>query len=217
MRAQATVISLLVLCGAATPAAAQLTQAQRDATVASHNTARGNARPAPFPILPSVAWSSSVETTAQSWADNCAYGHSGTFGVGENLYASSGTPLPPPPTPADVVGAWVGEAAGYDYATNVCSVPPCGHYTQVVWRESTLVGCGFRQCSVNSPFGNGQDWYFWVCQYSPPGNVIPLGHATPDRPYYCDYAHDGTLNDLCIGMSDGFESGDLGRWSAHKP
>ena len=37
-----------------------------------------------------------------------------------------------------------------------------GHFTQVVWRGTTAVGCGRSQC-------NGLD--VWICQYDPPGNV----------------------------------------------
>ncbi|MEM6522020.1 MAG: CAP domain-containing protein, partial [Cyanobacteria bacterium P01_C01_bin.70] len=42
-----------------------------------------------------------------------------------------------------VVAAWVAEKADYDYASNSCaSGKVCGHYTQIVWRETTAVGCG---------------------------------------------------------------------------
>jgi hypothetical protein len=37
-----------------------------------------------------------------------------------------------------------------------------GHFTQVVWRQTTQLGCGVSTC-------RGMD--IWVCEYDPPGNV----------------------------------------------
>lgn len=39
-----------------------------------------------------------------------------------------------------------------------------GHYTHVVWRKTTRVGCA----GVDGPDGN----YRLVCRYNPPGNVM---------------------------------------------
>ena len=44
------------------------------------------------------------------------------------------------------MSAWVSEAADYDYATNTCSAV-CGHYTQIVWRDTQDVGCGIKNCT----------------------------------------------------------------------
>jgi hypothetical protein len=58
------------------------------------------------------------------------------------------------------------------WATNACAAgEPCGHYTQLVWRGTTRVGCGKATCTVNSPFGAGfPTWEYYVCDYEPPGN-----------------------------------------------
>ena len=37
-----------------------------------------------------------------------------------------------------MVNLWVAEEADYNYASNTCS-KVCGHYTQVVWAETTKV------------------------------------------------------------------------------
>jgi hypothetical protein len=72
------------------------------------------------------------------------------------------------------VAAWGGEASFYDYATNSCSAgKDCGHYTQIVWRDSVRAGCAHHTCTTNSPFGaQNPSWDFWVCDYEPPGNVV---------------------------------------------
>ena len=48
-------------------------------------------------------------------------------------------------TPAQVVDAWASEAPGYDYKTNSCRAATCGHYTQMVWRNTHEVGCAVAQ------------------------------------------------------------------------
>ena len=59
---------------------------------------------------------------------------------------------------------WVAEKNDYDYPSNTCAAGKvCGHYTQVVWRNSVNLGCGRVQCA------NG--WAYVICSYDPPGNV----------------------------------------------
>ncbi len=135
--------------------------------LARHNEARAAAMPTPVPALPEMAWSTTVATTAQGWADRCKFEHNTGSGYGEDLYASTADT-----TSADVVDDWTNESANYTYATNTCALSKvCGHYTQVVWRTSTALGCGKATCTTNSPLGNGT-WFFWVCDYSPPGNYV---------------------------------------------
>ena len=131
---------------------------------AAHNSARADVKPAANPAIPPLTWSGEVADYAQNWANNCQFMHSGGM-YGENIFAGTGTYKP-----AGVVTDWVSEDANYDYATNSCAGGEvCGHYTQVVWRDSTKLGCGVASCTDNSPFGGGS-WQFWVCDYDPPGN-----------------------------------------------
>lgn len=116
----------------------------------------------------SLAWSEQLATRAQQWADTLIQRNAFTprrdgAPVGENLFEISGGRE----TPANVVAAWMSEAANYNYETNSCSAR-CGHYTQVIWKTTKLVGCGVA--------GNGKR-EVWVCDYYPPGNVVG------ERPY----------------------------------
>jgi len=134
-------------------------QSEADQYLSAHN----QARQAVGAGIPNLAWSNSLQTYATNWASNqantarCALSHSGGP-YGENIFWSSGQS-----TPAAAVTAWVNEKQFYDYASNSCAAGEvCGHYTQVVWRNSQMVGCG----SANCP-GGGK---FVVCSYNPPGN-----------------------------------------------
>jgi pathogenesis-related protein 1 len=138
--------------------------------VAAHNAARAAVNPVPSTPLPAMTWDATVAAAAQSWADQCNFSHN-TGGYGQNLYASSARSASAAPTPQSVVDSWVSEAANYTYATNSCS-GTCGHYTQVVWRNSTLLGCGMTYCTTGSPFSGFSTWYNVVCDYSPPGNYV---------------------------------------------
>jgi hypothetical protein len=115
-----------------------------------------------------MAWSSTIAASAQAFTTNCVFADT-TDQYGSNAFAGTGTY-----TPAEVVAAWVGEDADYDYASNTCQPPPaqCGHYTQVVWRTSVELGCGMTNCTANNPFGGSGQWQLWVCNYSPPGNYV---------------------------------------------
>ncbi len=136
---------------------------------ALHNQARANVSPQPATPIPPLMWDNTVAMAAQAVANKCVFQHSNN-GYGENLYASTNTA-----TPAAVVNYWMMEAQSYNYSTNTCS-SICGHYTQVVWRNTTSVGCAEKTCTTGSPFGSGS-WYFVVCDYNPPGNF------TGQKPY----------------------------------
>jgi pathogenesis-related protein 1 len=141
--------------------------------VTAHNTARRAATPAPTPPLPDVAWDAAAEAFARPGAERCIFEHRSQNQFGENLHASTDQP-----TPSEVVRGWDSEKADYRYPTNTC-VPNrvCGHYTQVVWRSSTKIGCVTARCTTNSPFRSFPTWYLTACNYTPPGNF------TGQKPY----------------------------------
>jgi hypothetical protein len=128
---------------------------------AAHNAARCAAGASPE--IPPLAWSSSLAAVAQAYAEvlagqGCDLVHSGGP-YGENLFAGTGS------YPPDfVVDAWMSEADCFTYTTfPECCSCTCGHLTQVLWRESTTLGCGVASC------GGGE---VWVCNYDPPGNYL---------------------------------------------
>jgi uncharacterized protein YkwD len=135
--------------------------------VAAHNAARAKHCAAP------LAWSPKLAAVAQKWADTlkakgCAFGHSGGQ-YGENLAAGTDGAL----DPEGVVAMWYDEIAKYKFPNGGFSMTT-GHFTQVVWRGTTQVGCGHTECKGND---------IWVCNYDPAGNwdgqyrdnVLPVG------------------------------------------
>jgi len=111
---------------------------------------------------PPLTWSDDLATRAQEWATTLI--EEGTYAprrdgrFGENLFEISGGSA----NPMQVVSAWASEAANYNHATNGCTAR-CGHYTQVVWRSTRLVGCGVARNANRE---------VWVCDYAPHGNTI---------------------------------------------
>jgi uncharacterized protein YkwD len=139
--------------------------------LAEHNAVRAAATPQPSPALPALTWDAAAEKTAASWVARCKFEHNPNRGnAGENIAAAT----PGSWQTRDVVKNWAAEAKDYDYAHNTCtSGKECGHYTQVVWRNTTRVGCATKVCTENSPFGaQFPTWQFWVCDYTPPGNYV---------------------------------------------
>lgn len=133
-----------------------------DEFVAAHNAARA------ADGVPPLAWDEEAATVARNYAAQCIFRHNANRGpFGENLFAGTGNY-----TPTAVTESWASEKQYYTYDTNRCALGrQCGHYTQVVWKNTTGLGCAKADCTTNSPFsGNGGRWQNWVCNYAPPGN-----------------------------------------------
>ncbi|XP_077233961.1 pathogenesis-related protein PRB1-3-like [Tasmannia lanceolata] len=124
----------------------------------AHNAARSQVGVGP------MTWDSTVAVYAENYANqrsgDCGLAHfDGPYG--ENLFGGSGSDW----SAADAVNDWVSEGQYYDYNTNTCAGGEvCGHYTQVVWRDSVRLGCARVTCS------NGA--IFITCNYDPPGNYV---------------------------------------------
>jgi uncharacterized protein YkwD len=107
-----------------------------------------------------LTWSPKLAAVAQQWANSlrdkgCMFGHS-NGAYGENLAAGTTGTL----DPEAVVKMWYDEVAHYRFPNGGFSAQT-GHFTQVVWRGTTQVGCGRSQC---------KDMDIWVCEYDPAGN-----------------------------------------------
>jgi uncharacterized protein YkwD len=118
--------------------------------------------------VPPLQWSDGLAASAQQWANQLAA--TGTFkhsGAGENLAQGSAGGF----SITQLVDMWTNEKQYFVYGafpnvSNTGNWSDVGHYTQIVWRNTTEVGCGLAS-------GNGND--VLVCHYNPAGNVIGQG------------------------------------------
>ena len=114
-----------------------------------------------------LVWDDSIANFAKEWAvflasQNKGLKHRNHNTYGENLASFNGYDFS-----ADFgVNLWVKEKKVYKYAPikNNENQKAIGHYTQLVWKTSTKVGCACVQ-SVSKTF-------YFVCNYDPPGNYI---------------------------------------------
>ena len=143
--------------------AATFTEQQIGELLTAHNKYRVEVSEDP------LVWSNTLAADAQVWALHLAgdvhtLQHSHLPGVGENLamWTAGRQSL------TQLVDLWGAEKHYFIDAT-FPSVSTTGdwktvaHYTQMIWRNTTEVGCGLAT-------GGGYD--FLVCRYAPQGNFM---------------------------------------------
>ncbi|KAF0915608.1 hypothetical protein E2562_037463 [Oryza meyeriana var. granulata] len=112
--------------------------------------------------VPPIQWNATLAKYAQEYAEerrgDCKLEHS-TGPYGENMMFGTGKEW----TWKKTVDEWSDEKSSYDYNSNSCQAgKQCAHYTAVVWRNTTGVGCGRVVCASGDTI--------MVCSYWPPGN-----------------------------------------------
>lgn len=159
-----TAATLLAAAAFALPAqSATFTQTQKTELLAAHNKYRAALGE------PALRWSDNLAAGAQVWARHLAnevhaLKHSGAVAKGENLamWTAGRASL------ARLVDLWGAEQryfvdAAFPNVSTSGNWRTVAHYTQMVWRGTTEVGCGLAT-------GGGYDYL--VCRYSPQGNFM---------------------------------------------
>ncbi|KNZ33204.1 MAG: hypothetical protein AD742_07660 [Methylibium sp. NZG] len=129
------------------------------AITAHHNQVRADVGVGP------LTWSTDLAAVAQEWAEQlaisgCRMKHRSPNVHGENLFQGTFGAF----TAVDAAKAW--ETEKKDYRGGVlteANFAPAGHYTQMVWRQTTQLGCGQAICKGT---------LIVACNYSPAGNVL---------------------------------------------
>ena len=180
----------------------QLSTAQRAAVAQAHNTWRnkvaGGQQSSARGVLPQASNMKTIiydtnieEKLSQVWANTNPKGHNPTRVVpglagyiGENIYWSSrGTSQKLTPGSFDVsaaVNSWFNEVSLFNgdvskFSSSATTGGAIGHFTQVIWAESTRVGCGILDCVTSTP-KTGYTMYSqsvaFVCNYWKGGNYL---------------------------------------------
>ncbi len=130
-----------------------------NALTAHHNKVRADVGVGP------MTWSNQLAAYAQQWAEQlaisgCRMKHRSPNAYGENLFQGTFGAF----TAVDAAKAW--ETEKKDYRGGVLTEAnwaPAGHYTQMVWRQTTQLGCGQAICN---------NTLIVACNYNPAGNVL---------------------------------------------
>ena len=159
-----SVRGLVLALALSLPAAPALAQDDFQSRIlAAHNSVRAQVR------TPPLRWSSQLAADAQAWANVLArkgrLQHAGQHETGENLWMGTTGAF----SIEEMVGAWAAERSDYrhgEWPYVAGKGKMVGHYTQMVWRTTTRVGCAMAR---------GERKEVLVCRYSPPGNWV--GHS----------------------------------------
>ncbi len=135
--------------------------------------------PDPQMLIAHNKWRSRVGVADLEWSEDLAKkamalvdGNScnitiNSEGLGQNNVGSAAFD-----TPESIVDTWAGGFQYYIYDLDSCTFPPlggtpvnyCDSYKQIIWANSTSLGCAVAQCIL-------QERSVWVCLYDPPGNI----------------------------------------------
>ncbi|TAQ88471.1 hypothetical protein B7494_g3186 [Chlorociboria aeruginascens] len=145
-----------------------------------HNVHRANHSAA------AVTWDDTLASYAQGVAQTCVFAHNldaGGGNYGQNIAANGGSDTTANADLVPIVGshisnAWYyGEVNEFPFNTNdvpipdsTNNVPDYLHFSQVVWKDTTTIGCFTQFCPAASVFPSDPS-YFTVCNYGPAGNV----------------------------------------------
>ncbi len=156
--------------------------------LAAHNELRGQYCGAGAPLT----WNCDLAKAAEAFAKECTCGHSNAPGMGENLAAWQVIPdkFPAAPDRNAFDNTWGCEKDLYDFTkpeivggfkTNCLpksagGAGVNGHFTQIVWKSNSQLGCGRAKCPVKEFKDNkcvdklndkGEKQYqtVWVCRY----------------------------------------------------
>jgi hypothetical protein len=145
---------------------------------AAHNATRAALQ------LPALDWSTALADYAQQWADTLAGScdaivHRSDGVYGENIAMRNSSRLTVEYSAEEAVLAWAEEEMCWGFGsirgsetcdtscTDALFSSGCGHYTQLVWRNTRSLGCGYASCQTGR-----STMEIWVCNYDPPGNYI---------------------------------------------
>lgn len=132
---------------------------EQQAILDYHNKVRAEVNVKP------LSWSEKLAQHAQTWVDNlantgCKMQHSHDSNYGENLFMGSLGHF----NVIDAAKSWESEKRYYSGdVLNSSNWQKMGHYTQMVWHNTSQLGCAKVACNNN---------LIVICNYNPAGNYM---------------------------------------------
>ncbi|XP_011054174.1 PREDICTED: venom allergen 3-like [Acromyrmex echinatior] len=162
-----------------------LTKAEKKAIVDKHNElrryvasgkeTRGKPGPQPKAVsMTNLTWDEELEKISQRWVNQCIFGHDecrhvDRFIVGQNMAQASSSGKNTA-TVDYLVSLWYNEVKDFNN-TKINKYefePKTGHYTQLVWANSKIIGCGKIEYEDPTKWNK----ITLCCNYGPHGNMI---------------------------------------------
>ncbi|KAH9581340.1 GLIPR1-like protein 1 [Schistosoma haematobium] len=113
-----------------------------------------------------LRWNMELEKKAQNLSDQCKSEHDKNDERRIQGFQYVGQTWAGAYKVERAVQLWFSEVAYYNFTTNKCSSTTCGNYPQLVWENTTDVGCGVTNCR------NFKTKLVIVCNYGPGGDVF---------------------------------------------
>ncbi|XP_044582508.1 venom allergen 5-like [Cotesia glomerata] len=132
----------------------------------------------PAENMKELYWDEELAKGAQEWANHCTFAHNpeeqrriGKFKkLGQNIGITRSR-AKKPPTKKDFVKQikkWFDENESFNFnPINPTDIATSGHYTQLAWANTYLVGCGFSRYR-----SQGVTYRLYVCNYAAGGNSL---------------------------------------------
>ncbi|KAG2467781.1 cysteine-rich venom protein-like isoform X1 [Polypterus senegalus] len=150
----------------------EMSEKLQNTIVKQHNNFRKQVNPSARNMV-KMMWSPEIALNAYKMAKSCKLHHSShdelqilNYTCGENIYIATRKN-----SWHRAIQMWHDEHKHFKYGVGAINNFVTGHYTQVVWFISFLIGCSFAKCGTSNPK------YLYVCQYCPGGNT------NDDTPY----------------------------------
>lgn len=151
--------------------------------VALGNEKRGNPGPQPKATnMRKLSWDTELANMAQTYAQRCVYAHDtcrdvSRFQVGQNLFIDMSTAQTTTVNWTKAITSWYDEVTGITPAAFSSFPSPfsptIGHYTQLVWGNTYLVGCGIASFKDSTYYQKTYPYkMLYVCNYGPSGNFL---------------------------------------------
>ncbi|XP_071117944.1 salivary antigen-5-like [Haliotis cracherodii] len=119
--------------------------------------------------IPNLSWDEGLARKSEAWANGCQFKHTSTKEFGENLYMEMSQK-----SESDIVvngfQGWWNEVDDFNYNGASCMNTASCHYSQVIWAETTKVGCAMTKCNRIPQMPGGKNVQYLVCFYDPKGN-----------------------------------------------